>query len=128
MSAAPRFVVTELEGYWTPQPSRESRASPGLSVQILDRANCHRIAWRDRTENHGKTTERAKDWLRHEAAKRCAVLNGEPSPGAFNRWRSRFRPVCPKCNRKADPSAAYCKCGTNLYRRALNGSSDATRR
>lgn len=112
-----RFIVTELEGYLTAATRHESTAGEGLSVQVLDRAYCHRVVWSARTEDRGRTTERAKDWIRHQAEKRCAELNGDEAPGTFNRWRSRFRPTCPKCGRKEDGNAAYCACGTNLYRR-----------
>lgn len=112
-----RYVVTEIEGWSTLRDRRSARARPGLSVQVLDRAVCHRIVWQARTEDYGIATDRARDWLRYEAARECARRNGEPEPEPFNRWRSRFRPTCPGCGAKCDPNAAYCSCGKNLYRR-----------
>jgi hypothetical protein len=86
-------------------------------VQVVDRLACYRVVWSRRTEDYGANTDRRKDFLRHEAARYAAKLNGDPEPEPFPLWRSHFRPTCPKCGNLAPPTAAYCpSCHANLYR------------
>lgn len=78
-STGPRFIVTELEGFLglVGMP-----AHPGLSVQVLDRAVCHRVVASFRTEDRGNTMtrDRKRRVVRYQAAKLCAELNGTPPP------------------------------------------------
>jgi hypothetical protein len=77
-----RFVVTELEGYLQlgGDRRRPPHAKPGLSVQVIDRATCHRVVASFRTEDYGGRHDRVREIVRHKAAKRCAELNGTSPP------------------------------------------------
>jgi hypothetical protein len=77
-----RYVVTELEGYLQLGGDRRRplHAKPGLSVQVIDRATCHRVVASFRSEDYGGRHDRAREIARHKAAKRCAELNGTSPP------------------------------------------------
>ena len=64
-----RYVVTELEGYL------EESGPAGLSVQVIDTANCHRVVRAWRTEEHADYDGDARARVRQLAADYCAVLN-----------------------------------------------------
>lgn len=122
---APRFIVTELEGYWGAQDGG-GRVNTGLSIQVCDRLVCYRVVWSRRSEDIGNNSDARKDRLRHEALTVAARLNGEPEPEPLHRWRARFRPTCPKCGAKWDKRVAYCpSCHANLYRHEWNGHGAA---
>jgi hypothetical protein len=114
MRPSRRFVVTEFEG-WAEVTSAYRR--PGLSVHVLDTACNHRVVGTWRSEDYAGTGERKRAVVRHRAARVAAELNGEPEPAPLT--YSGLAPTCPRCGRRADPDAAYCKCGKNLYRHEI---------
>jgi hypothetical protein len=72
----PRYVVSELEGYM--QGGVGPKNGGGLSVAIVDRANCHRAFTTWRTEEiHGATRLARRRLAREAAAQMLAELNGE---------------------------------------------------
>lgn len=77
-----RYVVTELEGFLEIGGGRSGASRPGLSVQVIDRAVCHRVVASFRTEDciGGRTTERKRELTRYRAAKLCSELNGTSPP------------------------------------------------
>jgi hypothetical protein len=84
---------------------------------VLDTLWNHRVVGTFRSEDYGGTVTRRHEEARYRAHRLAAELNDEPPP-EFNRsWQ--FKPTCPKCGRRADPDAAYCRCGKNLYRQEV---------
>lgn len=100
---APRYVVTELEGYATTNPYG-SRRHPGLSVHVVDVPFNHRVVGTWRSEDYGGAW-RGRVTARHLANARCAVLNGE-APVVLR--HGRFMPKCPRCGLLNPPRFAVC--------------------
>jgi hypothetical protein len=79
----PRFYVVELEGYAIrPGAEQAGNARLLLTASVLDRAYCHReVARFDQPRalpglRRGAVTRKVRlDWVRSEAARRCAELN-----------------------------------------------------
>jgi hypothetical protein len=73
-----RYVVTEIEGYLSPQVVRHS-APPGVSFQVTDRLNAHRVVAQWRTEDYGGRSFGSRAYkitaLRELARERCDLLN-----------------------------------------------------
>jgi hypothetical protein len=74
-----RYVVTELEGYAITLPIRAMGhlSVPGLSVQVVDTALCHRVvaAWRTEDYGGGWPQWRKRGHIRRLAAERAEALN-----------------------------------------------------
>jgi hypothetical protein len=74
-----RYVVTEIEGFYSPGTHSNAR-NPGLSVQVVDTAVCHRVMGTFRTEDHrygGRTRAVVREHVRRLAAEACDRLNAE---------------------------------------------------
>ena len=78
---ANRYVVTELEGWFTPHGSK----SPGVSVHVIDTLDNRRLVATYRSDEHNQQRSKVREW----AADRCAELNASrkaamPSTGQAN--------------------------------------------
>jgi len=62
-----RYVVTELEGWFTPHGSK----SPGVSVHVIDTLDNRRLVATYRSDEHNQQRSKVREW----AADRCAELN-----------------------------------------------------
>ena len=62
-----RYVVTELEGWFTPHGSK----SPGVSVHVIDTLDNRRLVATYRSDEHNQQRSKVSEW----AADRCEELN-----------------------------------------------------
>ena len=117
--SSPRFVVTELEGY------AEATAARGLSVQVLDRAYCHRVVKTWRSEDYRRASNQTPfQQVRHRARVTCEALNaGQPMPTYFG--RKRVTPTCGSCGGKCAKGSKLCM---TCYRRSVESPHGTTPR